>query len=55
MWWGYKHSNGGLQVKRYFDHRDIQEALQSPFCEIVKGPFEADGREDALTKLQDLL
>lgn len=48
LWWGYKHISGTYQAKRYFDQRDIQEAHESPFCEIVVGPFEASDRNEAL-------
>jgi len=55
LWWGYQHQSGSLQVKRYFDKLDIQEAEESPFCEIVKGPFLALDRENALITLKTLL
>jgi len=53
LWWGYKHVQGTYQVKRYFGRLDIQEAIESPFCEIVTGPFEASDREEALLILKD--
>ena len=55
MWWGYEHTEGTLQVKRYFDKRDIEDAKQSPFCEIIVGPFEAEDREEALFKIHELI
>lgn len=48
LWWGYRHTSGTLQAKRYFEPLDIQEAEESPFCAKVVGPFETDTREDAL-------
>lgn len=51
-WWGYRHTNGSLQVKRYFDRRDTEEAKESPFCDIVVGPFLAKDREDAIKELK---
>lgn len=54
QWWGYKHTNGNYQAKRFFDERDIEDALESPFCEQVVGPFLATGREDALRQVQEL-
>jgi hypothetical protein len=48
LWWGYKHTSGTYQVKRYFDMLDIQEAMESPFCEVVVGPFVSENREEAL-------
>jgi len=55
LWWGYLHISGTLQVKRYFGPLDIQEAEESPFCEIVIGPFGADDREEALEHLKSQL
>ena len=56
-WWGYIHSNGSIQVKRYFGAEDIMEAKESPFCIRTYGPFDATDREDAITiikRLEDL-
>lgn len=52
-WWGYKHTSGTYQAKRYFDKRDTDEAHESPFCEIVVGPFEASDREEALRIVEE--
>lgn len=52
-WWGYKHTSGTYQVKRYFDKRDTDEAEKSPFVEQVVYPFEALGREEALRIIQE--
>ena len=52
-WWGYLHENGGIQVKRYFGSMDTQEARESPFVDAVFGPFNADGREDAINKIKE--
>jgi len=54
-WWGYLHSEGTLQVKRYFGPMDIQEANESPFCQIVVGPFNAKDREEAIKILKSQL
>lgn len=48
LYWGYKHISGTYQAKRYFEPLDIQEANESPFCEAVTGPFEAETRDEAL-------
>lgn len=53
-WWGYVHVNGSLQVKRYFDHRDISEAQESPFVSRAFGPWECGNREEALARLREL-
>lgn len=52
LWWGYRHTDGGLQAKRFFDQRDIDEARESPFCAVIVGPFQANSREDALEKIR---
>lgn len=52
QWWGYVHINGSLQVKRYFSTRDLVEARESPFVKSVYGPWEASGRDDAISKLK---
>lgn len=54
-WWGYKHVSGTYQAKRYFDRLDITEAQESPFCEVVVGPFLAENREDALEQVKKLI
>ena len=48
LWWGYRHTNGGLQAKRYFDQRDLEDARESPFVAAVCPPFKAEGRDEAL-------
>ncbi len=52
-WWGYKHTNGTYQAKRYFEPLDIQEAEESPFCAEVVGPFKATDRNDALRQVEE--
>jgi hypothetical protein len=54
LWWGYKHTSGTYQAKRYFSSLDIVEAEDSPFCEMVVGPFEANDRDDALRQVREL-
>lgn len=53
LWWGYKHTSGTLQAKRYFDKKDLEEAYESPFCDIIVQPFEAKNREEALTYIEN--
>lgn len=48
LWWGYVHTSGSLQAKRFFTPRDTQEAEQSPFVKKVIYPFLAETREEAL-------
>ena len=52
MWWGYRHTNGTLQAKRYFGPEDIIEAAESDFVDEYYGPFECNGREKALEELE---
>ena len=54
MWWGYLHSNGTLQLKRWFgDHEDYTgDCKGNDFVQQVVRPFEADDRADALLKLK---
>lgn len=47
-WWGYLHTNGTVQVKRYFDAEDLREARESPFVRRVCEPFDATDRSEAL-------
>ena len=49
-WWGYLHVDGSVQVKRFFDQRDIDEAVHSAFVARVTGRFEAKNRQDAEEK-----
>jgi len=55
QWWGYLHEEGTLHVKRYFGPEDIAEAHESPFVHIVAGPWECNGREEAIEKLKAVL
>jgi len=54
-WWGYRHTNGSLQAKRFFGFQDICEAEDSPFVDRTAGPFEAKDRQDAINKLKEAL
>lgn len=50
MWWGYKNSNGTIQVKRWFgDHEDYTgDCVGNNFVQQVVNPFVADSREKAI-------
>jgi hypothetical protein len=50
MWWGYEHSNGTAQLKRWLgDHEDYTgDCAGNPFVIKVVKPFEALTREAAL-------
>ena len=53
-WWGYRHTNGGLHLKRYLNSQDLAGAFLSPFVEEVFGPFEADTKDEASLMLHQL-
>ena len=55
MWWGYLHSNGTIQVKRWFgDVKDYtDDCYGNPFVKQVIEPFEADSREEALEVIKN--
>ena len=53
LWWGYLHTEGKIQAKRYFDRRDLEDAAESPFVETYYGPFAAEGRDEAIKILTD--
>ncbi len=48
QWWGYKHTSGTYQAKPFYSQLDLDEAYESPFCDQVVEPFEAEDREEAL-------
>jgi len=56
LWWGYLHTNGSIQAKRYWGRwqgsLDIQDAHESPFVARVCNPFSAEGRDEALVYLK---
>jgi len=55
-WWAYLHTNGRVQVKRYFgDPLDLEEAQESPFVVTVMQPFPAINRESAVALAEDKL
>jgi len=54
-WWGYLHTNGTIQVKRYFGPEDISEAHESPFVARVVNPFDAENRELAVAYIKQAL
>lgn len=52
QWWGYRHISGTLQAKRYWSMMEIDDARESPFVKLIYGPFNADGRDEALEILE---
>jgi len=55
LWWGYLHTDGSLQAKRYFQPLDIEEAIESPFVVQALGPFKAKSRDGAIAYLHNVL
>lgn len=53
-WWGYKHLDGGIHAKRFFDNlADLNEARNSPFVQDAIGPFHARNRNAAIAFLEN--
>jgi len=49
-WWGYLHSNGTVQVKRWYgDTKDYTDDCDgNPFVHAVCEPLDAISREEAI-------
>jgi hypothetical protein len=47
-WWGYKHINGSIHAKPFWEQADLDDAYESPFCIQVVEPFMANSRDEAL-------
>lgn len=54
-WYAYRHVNGKLFLRRYYDMGDVVEARTSPFVASCTEPFEADDYESALIIAEELL
>jgi len=54
-WWGYLHTEGTIQVKRYFGPLDIKEAKESSFVARICYPFVAYSREEAVERVKKAL
>lgn len=52
-WWGYLHSNGTMQLKRWFgDHKDYTEDCEgNDFVLFVVPPFVSNTQEEAYAHL----
>jgi hypothetical protein len=57
MWWGYLHSNGTIQVKRWFgDHKDYtDDCYNNDFVSLILSPFKANTRKDAVKHIEKVL
>lgn len=55
MWWAYRHKSYSIHLKRYFDRRDVDEAYESPFVDLVIEPFEAESNDEARRIIQEKL
>ncbi len=54
-WYAYKHSNGKLFLRRFFDQGDVDEASSSPFVAKCTNMFEAETYEEAVKIMEVLL
>lgn len=54
MYWGYLHSNGTIQVKRWLgDPKDYtDDCIGNPFVKKIVRPFEATGYKEAYNKIE---
>lgn len=55
FWWGYRHKNGQVILKRFSTEEDLEEVDSSPFVVERTDKFEAGTREEAAKKLDTLL
>ena len=57
MWWGYLHSNGTVQTKRWFgDVKDYtDDCIGNPFVQKVVEPFSASCFEKAESVIKEKL
>ena len=60
FWWGYLHSNGSIQTKRFINNlpnamASLDDARESPFVVQMYGPFEAEDRKAAFKILKEKL
>ena len=51
-YWGYVHNNGNIQVKPFFDEKDIDLAEESDFVFQVFRNIEANNREEAYAYIE---
>ena len=54
-WYAYKHVNGMLFLRRFFDQDDINEASSSPFVAKCTSKFEAENDTGAEKIMEELL
>ncbi len=54
-WFGYRHMNGSLHVKRYLSAESFREAQESDFVLYTVGPFEAPDRATAVEHVAQTL
>jgi len=52
-WWGYLHTDGSYQAKRYFGEQDLKEARESDFVKSIVPPFLAKDLDDALWQIKE--
>jgi hypothetical protein len=54
-WYAYRHTNGRIIPKRWFDDRDIIEAKESDFVQDITAKFLAEDRRRAMMMAVKLL
>ena len=45
--WAYRHIDGHIHVRRFFDLADVEDAYDSDFVDDVLEPFQAKNRAEA--------
>lgn len=57
-WWGYRHNNGTIHVRRFlaegYGISDMKDAQHSPFIRDVFGPFNAQNQHAAKVYLEKI-
>jgi hypothetical protein len=56
-WYGYRHNNGTLHVRRYlgkYGDAEIEDCRASPYIREIFGPFDAQNQHSANCRLRKL-
>jgi hypothetical protein len=46
-WWGYLLDDGTMHTRRYFDDKDLAEAVESGSVEFIVEPFDSFSKANA--------
>jgi hypothetical protein len=52
-WWGYIHTDSSIHAKRYFDEKDLSEAVESDFVDRICPVFKAETSVEAFKHVRD--